>query len=243
MPNNGLKSKKIIGVLGGMGPVASANLYHKIIKLAQDKYFAEQDSDFPQIIINSLPLVGFNETGFVDPDLVKKQLIKGVKTLEKAGCDLIVIACNTVHFFHADIQKSVKIPVLNIIDLSVERIKKDKRKVVGLLSSESTRKLGLYKNAIEKKKIKVITVTEDEQQFINKLILDVMSGKVEKKDGLQAKEIIMDLKKEGADSILLGCTELPLVVKQEGYVIPVYDSTQILAEEVLKIAYAPRRGR
>lgn len=237
MNNNRLKPKKIIGILGGMGPVASANLYHKIIQLAQDEYFAEQDIDFPQIIINSISLVGFDETGFVDSELVKKQLISGVKTLEKSGCDLIGVACNTVHLFHKEMQDNVKIPILNIIDLSTERIKKDKRKTVGLLSSESVRKLGLYKHAIEKRKINVIIVSEDEQKFINQLILDVMSGKVKESDKHQAKQIIADLKKQGADSILLGCTELPLVIKQEDYVMPIYDSTQILAEELLKIAY------
>ena len=107
---------KTIGVLGGMGPAASATLYANMIEYAQSKYNAVQDTDYPPIIIYSLPLSGFDETGITDENLVKKQLIKGVQILEDAGCDSIVIACNTVHVFHDDMQKAVTIPVLHIVE-------------------------------------------------------------------------------------------------------------------------------
>ncbi len=107
---------KTIGVLGGMGPEASANLYSKIIKYAQYKYNAVQDFDYPPIIIYSLPLFGFDETGIVDEKLVKQQLIDGVKKLESAGCDLIIIGCNTVHIFYDEMQAAIKIPILNIVE-------------------------------------------------------------------------------------------------------------------------------
>jgi len=84
------KKNKVIGVLGGMGPVASSNLYAKIIKYTQQEYGAVQDFDYPPIIIYSLPLVGFDETGIVNEELVKEQLIAGVKKLESAGCELII---------------------------------------------------------------------------------------------------------------------------------------------------------
>jgi aspartate racemase len=117
MPKN-----KTIGVLGGMGPEASSNLYGKIIKYSQQEYGAVQDFDYPPIIIYSLPLLGFDETGIVDENLVKQQLIAGVKKLESAGSDLIIIGCNTVHFYYEEMQAAVKVPIFNIIEETKKKV-------------------------------------------------------------------------------------------------------------------------
>ena len=108
---------KTIGVLGGMGPEASSTLYRKIIKYSQNEYNAIQDCDYPPIIINSLTLFGFDETGITDHELVKSQLIEGVQQLEKAGSDLIIIGCNTVHCYFDDMQNAVNVPIFNIIEV------------------------------------------------------------------------------------------------------------------------------
>ncbi len=116
--------KKTIGILGGMGPGASANLYQTIISIAQKKYGAEQDYDFPPMVIYSLPLIGFDETGITEPESVKKQLVEGVKKLEKAGCDFIIIACNTVHIYQKNMQKAINIPIVSMIEQAVKKAKK-----------------------------------------------------------------------------------------------------------------------
>ena len=118
-----MKSKnKTIGVLGGMGPGASANLYMEIIKYSQHKYNAIQDTDYPPIIIYSLPLDGFDETGITNIKLVEDQLVVGVKKLEAAGCDLIIIGCNTVHILYEKMQAAVKIPILNIVEETKNKV-------------------------------------------------------------------------------------------------------------------------
>ena len=138
------KKNKTIGILGGMGPEASANLYSKMIKYTQHEYGAVQDSDYPPIIIYSMPLLGFDETGIVDQDSVKMQLIEGVRKLENAGCDLIIIGCNTVHIFFDEMQAAVNIPILNIVEETKKKVVDFGCKKVGLFASESTSKTKLY---------------------------------------------------------------------------------------------------
>lgn len=237
MKTNATQNKKTIGILGGMGPLASANLYHSIIQTAQTQYHAEQDTDFPPMLIYNLPLFGFNETGFVDPLSVKNQLIDGVKKLEGAGSDCIIIACNTVHHFYDDMQQVVKIPIISMIKETVKAVKETNHTVVGLLSSESTNKLGIYTKAFDACGVKTFSVTNAQQQLLNEVILHVMSGM----HGIDTKkclaDIIDDLYKKGAQSIVLGCTELPLAIKQNDVSVTLVDSTAIIVQSALRYAF------
>lgn len=227
---------KAIGILGGMGPVASANLYHKLLSIAQDKYQAEQDSDYPQIILNSLSMQGFNETGFTDQNLVKKELIAGVKTLEAAGADFIIIACNTVHYFLHEMQKNVSIPILSIISETIKEVKKRKYRTVGILSSESTLKLGLYTQELSNENIDAVAATEREQKVLNQVILNVMAGHQGEADTKGIIKIVESMRKKGAEAIVLGCTEIPLVIGQDDIDTHLFNSSSIIAESALRFA-------
>lgn len=138
-----IKKYKTIGILGGMGPAATANLYNQIISIFQNRFDAKYDKDFPEIVIISLPI----------PDLVEKieneqrtveMLINAAKRLEKAGCSFISIPCNTVHVYLDNLKKSVKIPVLSIIEEVSNLCKKNNFLNVGLLSSEFIKNVGIY---------------------------------------------------------------------------------------------------
>ncbi|MBI3458787.1 amino acid racemase [Candidatus Azambacteria bacterium] len=228
------QNKKKIGILGGMGPLASANIYLKIVKIAQEMYHAEQDTDFPPIFIYSLPLFGFDETGFVDPTLVKDQLITGVKKLEDAGSNFIIIACNTVHHFYQEMQNLVKIPILSIIEETAKAIKEKGYKVVGLLSSESTNELKIYQKIFNNYSIKVLSLNKHQQNLINQVIIHVMAGTQGYIDKRCIQSIIDNLCEQGAESIVLGCTELPLIFNQDDTNIPLFDSAEIIVKSALK---------
>jgi len=231
------KTIKTIGILGGMGPAASADLYTNINEKAQLDYHAEQDTDYPPLFIYSMPLEGFDETGFVDPDSVKKQLIEGVKKLESIGSDFIVIACNTVHHFYEEMQSAVSIPILNILDVTSTAVKHHGYNTIGLLSSASTREYGIYESAFEKNSIKTISVTDVEQEHLDKVILHIMSGSTTEDDLSQIKIICSRLIDEGSQAIVLGCTELPLAISQSDLNIPIFGSTALLSDAALKKAY------
>jgi aspartate racemase len=236
------KKFKTIGILGGMGPMASANLYKKIVEIAQHEFGAEQDCQFPPILIYSLPLTGFDETGFVDKKLVCKQLVTGVKKLETSGADFIIIACNTVHYFQKQLQKSVKISIVSIIDEAISEVKESKLKMVGLLTSDSTRALRIYENKLDKEKIHSISVSDNQQKQINGLILDIMGGNVTKKDKQKLFSIADDLVTKGAQGVIIGCTELPLIINGDDMSIKTFNTLEIIARKALRIAYEKGQG-
>ena len=216
-----------------MGPAASANIYSQIIEYAQHKYGAVQDEDFPPIIINSLTLKGFDETGIKDDKLVLKQLIKGVQTLEKAGCDIIIIGCNTVHTFFDEMQSSVQIPILNIVEETKNKLLTEKITKVGLLASESTYASKLYQAKFEDSKIPVITANSSQKKEISKVIERVMAGTQNNKDIIILKNIIADFVKQGVDGIVLGCTELPLAINQTNTDIKLFDAVETIVEKAV----------
>jgi aspartate racemase len=224
---------KTIGILGGMGPSASADLYYKIIKYSQKKYNAVQDYEYPPIFMVSLALDGFDETGITDKNLVENQLIDGVKRLEAAGADSIVIACNTVHIFYDQMQAAVKIPILNIVEETKKKVSEAGSKKIGLFSSESTNKLGLYQNIFDKSGIEVISADDEQQKILNNVIENVMGGKQGKDDVKALKEIGNDFQKKGAEAIIMGCTEIPLAINQSQIDIKLFNTTQILAESAV----------
>ncbi len=219
---------KTIGILGGIGPEASANLYQKMIGYTQNQYNAVQDSDYPPIILYSLSFSGFDEKGIVDEELVKSQLIAGVKKLESAGCELIIIACNTVHVFYEAMQEAVEIPVFNIVEESRKKVEKSGYKKVGLLCSESTNKLSLYQQEFEKHKVEIITTTSEEQKKINQVIEHVMGGRQNISDVFTLKNIIQRFIKDGAEAIVLGCTEIPLAINQSHTDVKLFDTIEII---------------
>jgi aspartate racemase len=228
-----MNKNKTIGILGGMGPSASADLYFRIIKYSQQKYGAVQDCDYPPMIIFNLAMTGFDETGIVDENLVKAQLVSGVKKLESAGADFIIIACNTVHVFYNHLQSAVDIPILNIVEETKKKVLEAGFKKVGLFSSETTNKLGLYQNHFEQSGIEVILANKSQQNILNNVIENVMGGKQGAKDVKILEEMALNYCGKGAEAVVMGCTEIPLAINQSHTDIKLFNTTQILAESAV----------
>ena len=212
---------------------ASAYFYQLLLKQAQLKYNAVQDSDYPQIIINSLSLEGSSELGIEDNDLIITQLQEGIKDLERAEAQFIVIPCNSVHHTISELRKSSKVPVISIIEEVSKKVESSQFNKVLLLSSETTNKHGLYDN-LQNKGIEIIEFDEKEQKYINDLILNVMSGKDFSNSKSQILEEIESLASTGKiDSIILGCTELPIAIHSIDTSVKLFDSLKILADSAL----------
>ncbi len=230
-------NKKTIGILGGMGPAASALLYQRLVTTAQQHYHAKQDTDFPPLFIYNLPLLGFAETGFTDPLLVREQLIGGVQKLASAGSDFIIIACNTVHYFLPSMQSSVPIPILSIIEQTVQEVVAKHYETVGVLSSASTARLLIYQQSLENSGIKVLSPDPKQQTIIDEVIVHVMGGTQGQIDVLALQTVMKQLQEQGAEAIVLGCTELPLAIDQSQSHLPLFDTIQIMVNAALYQAY------
>ena len=237
MPKKEHKHELTIGILGGMGPAASADFYRRLVDIAQHEHGADQDTDFPAMHLYNLPLSGFDETGFAEPEIVRTQLIDGVRRLEASGSDFIVIPCNTVHAFYADMQAAISVPIVSIIDSVVNAALRGGFSTIGILSSQSTRQYQLYENALAARGMHVLSATEAEQQVLNTIIHRVMAGSQDETDVSALRRIIDRFATEGAAAVVLGCTELPLAIEQKDSPLPLLNSTDILAHTALDRIY------
>ncbi len=224
---------KKIGILGGMGPAASSSLYARIISYCQKKYNSVQDNEYPQVMLYSIALDGFDETGIVDAQLVLKQLLQGIKMLEMSQCDFIVIPCNTVHVFIEQLRMYAQVPILSIIEEVVQRVKDGGNHEVLLIGSQTTLSLGIYQQELENKSIQVVQPNPKKYEDITALIMDVMGGKISLYNIKKVVDLIHSTKTQ---AVILGCTELPLVISQQDLNIPLFDSLHILAEAAVDYA-------
>ncbi|MDP6670899.1 MAG: amino acid racemase [archaeon] len=221
---------KTIGVLGGMGPEATALFYQLLIEQCQKQYGAQLDEDYPEILIYNLPIPNILK-GINEGDRVLNCLVGGAKRLESADVDFLVMPCNTATYFYEEIVKEIFIPFLSIVAETAKRIKSQGCKRVGLLATETTVQTGLYFTELEKNGVKLITPKN--QAVVDQAILNVLAGKKLAQDKKALGRIVQEMEKRGAKGIVLGCTELPILVKQEDLNIRVFNSLEILAEATI----------
>jgi len=220
--------EKIIGILGGMGPEATIDLFYKIIKFTP----AEKDQDHLRIIIDNNPKIPDRTAAILgkgeDP---LPALQQSARNLEKAGADFIIIPCNTAHYFLPRIQESVDIPIINMIEETAAEVKRriPYLKKVGLLASMGVYKAKIYNHFFQKFEIEVIFPDKENQEKVMKVIYAVKAGDLSdevKKDIIAVSQNLIDKR---AEAIIAGCTEIPLILKEEEVPVPLIDPTQILA--------------
>lgn len=227
--------KKTIGILGGMGPEATAGLFYRIIRATP----VEQDQDHFHVIIDSNTNIEDRTTAILGtgPSPLPLMIETG-KNLEAAGADFLIIPCNTAHFFYDKLQKELKIPLLHMIKLSVNyTLKKYPRvKKIGLLATDGTIASKLYHDTYIEKGIETITPSNKSQHDV----MDAIYKSIKKGDLEEGKELLHKVANElievGADAVICGCTEVSLVLHDIDICIPLVDPLQILAEEAIKLA-------
>lgn len=225
----------IIGILGGMGPEATIDLFYKIIKFTP----AEKDQDHLRIIIDNNPKIP-NRTAAIlgkgeDP---LPALQETARNLEKAGADFIIIPCNTAHYFLPLIQESVEIPILNMIEETAKETQKKNPSIkkVGLLASIGTYKTGIYHQHFKKFNIEVISPEEKDKEEVMKAIYAVKAGDLSEGTKINIISIAQKLIDEEAEAIITGCTEIPLILKEGDVSVPIMDPTRILAKAAVQKA-------
>jgi len=221
--------EKIIGILGGMGPEATVDLFHKIIKFTP----TEKDQDHLRIIIDNNPKIPDRTAAILgkgeDP---LPALRESARNLEKAGADFIIIPCNTAHYFLPLIQESVKIPILNLIEETAKETRKRISPIqkVGLLASIGIYKTEIYHQYFKKFNIEVISPEEKDKEEIMKVIYAVKAGDLSNEVKGNILKTTQKLIDKGAEAIITGCTEIPLILKEGDVLVPIIDPTQVLAK-------------
>lgn len=158
-------------------------------------------------------------------------------SLQKGGADFIIICTNTMHKVVGKIKAKIDIPVLHIADATAKEIKRKDIQKVGLLGTKYTMEQDFYKSRIEENNIKVIVPSEKNRKEINKVIYtELCLGKIVSQSREYYKRVIEELVQKGAQGIILGCTEIGLLIKQENVSVPIFDTTHIHAIEAVKVA-------
>ncbi len=227
--------ESVVGILGGMGPEATSDLFKKIITLTD----ADSDQDHIRVIIESNTKIP-DRTKYIlnDGDNPLKDLIKSAIRLELMGADIIAMPCNTAHYFYDDIVKYIDVKFINMIDEVAKVIHASSRKgPVGLLATKGTYGSNIYEKFCHNYGIDIIRPSLENQEILLELIYDVKKGKKTMNISLIEK-ILEEFRTQNIETLILGCTELPLVfngldpfiVKDLNFI----DSTAVLAEKVVE---------
>jgi aspartate racemase len=218
--------KKSLGILGGMGPQATADLFQKIIDLTD----AASDSEHMRIYIDNHPQIPDRIAailkGIGDP---LPALTESLSKLEACGADIIAIPCVSAHFFLPSLQKAAKSQILDMLELIVQAChKRFPGQRAGLLSSVATARAGLVSKRLESAGIPTISPRPDHQLQLGDLILHVKAKQIEQIPE-PFKMITAEMHKRGADYFILGCTELPIITQTYDFPYLFLDATQELA--------------
>lgn len=227
---------KTLGILGGMGPHASMTFYRSIIEISALKHGAMKNSDYPHLLISNLPvpdLIHSRESEEVTVRMVEEE----TRRLALAGAQIMVLACNTMHLFLDRFRRASSVPFLSMIDAVVEAVSRDRRTAVGLLGSATSLRSDLYTRPLVEAGVRCIVPSFSEQELLSTLITENVAGNRNRSDERAVYGIIDRLKEHGAQAIILGCTELPLVLEGGHSSLPVYDSLRLLAEAACREAY------
>jgi aspartate racemase len=218
---------KTIGLIGGLSWESSKEYYRLINETVNEKLGGLHSA---KCILYSLDFAecreiqrtrGWNE--------VTKILIHAAQRLEAAGADIILICTNTMHKSVPEIQRETHVPILHIADTTAEKIAEKRLRKVGLLGTKMTMEEEFYKGRIaERFGIDVLVPDKDDRDFIETVIFEELCvGKMNASSKERFKEIIRKLVDNGAEGIILGCTEIPLLIKQEDVNVPVFDTTEL----------------
>ncbi|MGB5749494.1 MAG: amino acid racemase [Desulfobacterales bacterium] len=233
--------EKVIGILGGMGPEATLDCFGKIIKNTP----AKTDREHIRVVIDSNPGIPDRIAAILgDGESPVPALVAGCRGLEKAGADFIIIPCVTVHFFLSEIQAQAHLPILSIFDSVAEAVRRELPDIrtVGLVGTIATIKAGFFQKRLAKDNINTLLPDRAAQAKIIaaiKDIKDIRSSRTRSEittDLIEAACSLIDTRSKGAEAIIAGCTEIPLVLGQEHLPVPYFDSLNILARAAIRRA-------
>ena len=220
-------TKPKLGILGGLG----VQVTNRFCKMITEMQTVEKEQDYLDMLVYYKPSVS-DRTAFLlgeSEDSPLEYLIDGLKTLEDAGCTCIALPCTTSHYFYDKLQASVNVPLLNIVDETVNFILSNEYRDVGLLATTGTLTGGFFAKALKDNGIYIVIHDAEKQALLMEIVYNVKHGNFA--DIKAFKEIISNLKILDCEAVILGCTELSLFADDDKYYI---DSLRLLAKAALE---------
>lgn len=227
---------KSVGIIGGMGPGATLDLFQKVVDLTP----AKQDQDHLHLMIDNFPQIP-DRTAFLmgegkDP---LPYLLEAAERLEQSGVDALCMPCNTAHYFVEDIRSQTDIPFISIIESTIDKIRNSHPEAskIGLMATRGTTDAGIYHKALESAGLEVLPLSETFMSEVMEVIYTVKAGSL-KETVAQFNCCVQQLIDAGADVLIAGCTEIPLLLPHLNQSVAFVDPTLALAEKIVQFAQA-----
>lgn len=223
--------KKAIGIIGGMGPLATCDLFQKIIMMTD----ASCDQEHIRVYIDNNTCIPDRTAAILgqgeDP---VAQMVDSAKKLSEMGADVLIMPCNTAHYFHSRVAQEVDTPLLHMIDETAKVVSQKGIKKVGLMATDGTIRSGVYAKAFEKAGIEMIAPATVGQKAVMEMIYDGVKAGNYDLDLTGFRSAMKELLDSGAETLILGCTELPVAFQMFGFTEPHVDPTAILAAAAIE---------
>lgn len=226
---------KTIGLIGGMSWESTISYYQILNETVKEELGGLHSAKCLLFSVDFHEIEEYQATGQWDKSGII--LAEAANNLEKAGADFIVICTNTMHKVVPAIQTKIHIPILHIAQATADELIKNQVGKVGLLGTKYTMTQDFYKNKLVENGIEVLIPSPEDIEIVNTVIFqELCVGIISEKSKKEFLRIIRSLSKAGAEGVILGCTEIGLLIKQSDTSIPLFDTTQIHAEKAAKFA-------
>ena len=231
-------SQKVIGLIGGMSWESSAEYYRIVNESVRDRLGGLRSARCLMWSFDFAEVEALQHAGRWDD--ATALMIDAARRLERGGADFLLICTNTMHRMAAEVQAAVAIPLLHIADPTAERIRAAGHRRVGLLGTAFTMEQDFYKGRLaDRHGLEVLIPNDTDRATVHRIIYEeLVQGRVEAASRQAYREVIARLVERGAEAIILGCTEIMLLVKPEDSAVPLFDTTAIHAEAAVERAIA-----
>lgn len=230
-----VSQQKMIGIIGGASWESTVPYYKLINQMVREQLGNLNSAKILLYSLNYEPIVQMERDGKWNE--VGKEIAKAAKTLQDGGAQFVILCCNTLHKVTPFIETTIKIPFLHIADAAGNELISNGIRKIGLLGTQFTMEDGFYSSRLEDKfGLEVLIPRPSDRRKVDDIIYsELCQGKILPESKAALIRIIQDLQDEGAEAILLGCTELGMLVKENDADIPVYDTTVLHAKEAVKM--------
>ena len=226
---------KTIGIIGGMSWESTVTYYQIINETVKKELGGFHSAKILLYSVDFDEIEKYQASG--DGEKSGEVLADIAARLEQAGADYIVIATNTMHKVIPQMEKKISIPIIHIAEATADKLKENGISTVGLLGTKYTMKQDFYKEKLIEAGLKVLIPNDEDVEKVNDVIYNELClGNIRQESKEKYIEIINKMAKEGAQGVILGCTEIGLLIKQDDVDIPVFDTTLIHAEKAAKLA-------
>lgn len=231
---------KRIGIIGGLGPEATVDYYRLIV----DEYREKTNGQYPEVIIYCLNMNQFVVCRMTveSSDKIKKWIAHAIEAIHRSGADFALIASNTPHIVFEELQSHSPIPLISIVEETCKVAGHANVKRLALLGTKTTMDSDFYQSVFTKNGIELVTPNEEEKEYINKkLFTEILYNKIIAKTRNRMLRIIERMiHEEHIEGVILGCTELPLILTKDEFGIPFLNTTKIHAHSAVQYSL---RGR